>query len=278
MISVIIPSYNRAHLIQKSVASVLQQTYRDLEVIVVDDGSSDNTAEVIGAMNDERVVYQYQKNQGACVARNLGIAVAKGEYIAFQDSDDEWLPDKLEKQKAILDNHPDVDIVCCQTVCRKLDGSAFVSLQNRSDGVIPIEDGPYGISTQTLLVRRNVFDTVKFDPKVTRYQDLDFLLCAIRKHPIYCVAECLVERKHEDDSISAHPERIYDMTVYFQKKHSDIMEDKKQFLSFFLASMLIDASSGNNDRKKYLTKAWQIHPSAKIAIKLILSVLKNGLS
>ena len=275
MISVVIPSFNRAHIISNSIKSVLDQTYRDIEVIVVDDGSTDNTKEAVLSIDDDRVKYIYQENQGACVARNLGISVAKGEYIAFQDSDDEWLPDKLVKQSAVLDEHPNVDIVCCKTLCKKLDGSEFISLKDRSEGIISNDVGPYGISTQTLLVRRNVFKDVLFDANVTRYQDLDFLLCAIKKHQLYCVSECLVLRYHENDSISTHSERVYKMAEYFQKKHSDIMEDKKQFLSYFFASALIDESKAlpYKERRKYINKALELNCSIKVIAKCVLSMV-----
>ena len=98
LVSVIIPTYNRAHLIKRSAESVLNQTYTNLELIIVDDGSTDDTEEVVKTLNDNRVTYIKQPNQGACAARNNGIDHAKGEFIAFQDSDDVWHEDKLEKQ------------------------------------------------------------------------------------------------------------------------------------------------------------------------------------
>jgi glycosyltransferase involved in cell wall biosynthesis len=96
-ISVIIPTYNRAQLVTKAIDSVLAQTYHDYEIIVVDDGSTDNTKEVLQPYMD-RIRYIYQENAGVSAARNAGIRVAKGEWIAFIDSDDQWLPDKLSAQ------------------------------------------------------------------------------------------------------------------------------------------------------------------------------------
>jgi len=104
-VSVIIPTYNRAHLISRVIQSVLDQTYRDFEMIVVDDGSTDNTAEIVNGFNDSRIRYiRHDKNRGAAAARNTGIKAAIGSYIAFQDSDDEWLPTKLEKQLMAFSN------------------------------------------------------------------------------------------------------------------------------------------------------------------------------
>ena len=106
-VSVIIPTYNRAHLVGRAIRSVLNQTYQDFEIIVVDDGSTDNTEEVVKSFNDPRIRYiRHEKNRGGSAACNTGIRAARGEYIAFQDSDDEWLPEKLEKQMQVFENTP----------------------------------------------------------------------------------------------------------------------------------------------------------------------------
>ena len=108
-VSVIIPTYNRAKLLPRAIKSVLNQTFKDFEVIIVDDGSTDNTEEVINEFqkHNKRIKYiRHEKNKGAAAARNTGIKIAQGEYIAFQDSDDEWLPNKLEKQMEIFESAP----------------------------------------------------------------------------------------------------------------------------------------------------------------------------
>lgn len=98
-VSVIIPTYNRANLVSRAIKSVLNQTYQDFEIIVVDDCSEDNTEEIVKSFNDSRIRYiKHKKNKGGSAARNTGIKRARGKYIAFLDDDDEWLPSKLEKQ------------------------------------------------------------------------------------------------------------------------------------------------------------------------------------
>ena len=104
-VSVVIPTYNREQLIGRSIKSVLSQTYQDFEIIIVDDGSTDNTEEVVSSFNDERIrCVRHGTNKGEAAARNTGIKVARGEYIASQDSDDEWLPGKLAKQIELFEN------------------------------------------------------------------------------------------------------------------------------------------------------------------------------
>ena len=99
LVSVIIPTYNRGRLILDSINSVLNQTYKNIELIVVDDCSTDNTEEILKSINDSRIKYvKLEKNSGACIARNKGIELSTGEFIAFNDSDDLWITTKLEKQ------------------------------------------------------------------------------------------------------------------------------------------------------------------------------------
>ena len=113
MISVILPTYNRRALTLRAIESVLKQTHADLECIVVDDASADDTAQHVRRIADPRVRYvRLEKNGGACAARNAGMALAKGAYIAFQDSDDVWRPDKLEKQLRLIES-TGADVVVC---------------------------------------------------------------------------------------------------------------------------------------------------------------------
>lgn len=110
-VSVIIPSYNRADMVLDAVRSVQAQTFSDWELIVVDDGSKDNTREVIGGLADERIRYIYQENKGLPGARNTGIRHARGEWIAFLDSDDAYLPQKLAAQVAVMQARPELGLL-----------------------------------------------------------------------------------------------------------------------------------------------------------------------
>src|SRR5690348_13147078 len=102
-VSVIIPTHNRSDFLRNAITSVLNQTYQDFEIIVVDDGSTDNTSEVVANFSDERITFiRHDTNKGGSAARNTGILASKCDYIAFLDDDDEWLPDKLRKQMEIL--------------------------------------------------------------------------------------------------------------------------------------------------------------------------------
>lgn len=111
LVSVIIPCYNGARWVGEAIESVLAQTYRELEIIVVDDGSTDESAEVIKLFRDGRIRYIHQENRGLSAARNTGIAAAEGAYISFLDADDIYFPDKTRRQVAFLRGHPHADVV-----------------------------------------------------------------------------------------------------------------------------------------------------------------------
>jgi glycosyltransferase involved in cell wall biosynthesis len=110
IVSIIVPTYNGVRYIAETIQSILQQTYKDFEIIVIDDGSTDETVQVIHSFG-KKVRYFYQSNRGPASARNIGIQQAKGKYIALIDHDDLWLPNKLEKQVPILEKMPGVGLV-----------------------------------------------------------------------------------------------------------------------------------------------------------------------
>ena len=105
--SIVIPTYNRATCVRRAIDSVLRQTFKDYELIVVDDGSTDNTSEVVRGYG-ERIVYVPQHNRGVSAARNAGISRSVGDWVAFLDSDDEWLPGYLSKQAELVSKYPDL--------------------------------------------------------------------------------------------------------------------------------------------------------------------------
>lgn len=118
IVSVIIPTYNRATFTCDAIESILMQTFTEYEIIVVDDGSTDHTLEMLKNYKD-KIRYILQKNFGPSVARNAGIRAAKGNYIAFLDSDDLWMPEKLEKQFRVLQNNPDISFCYTQALISK---------------------------------------------------------------------------------------------------------------------------------------------------------------
>lgn len=115
LVSVVIPTYNGSRFIKETIQSVLDQTYTNIETIIVDDGSKDNTPDIVKSINDSRIIYIRQKNAGVSMARNNGINISKGDYIAFLDHDDLWLPHKLEKQLLLFKENPVIAMVYSDT-------------------------------------------------------------------------------------------------------------------------------------------------------------------
>lgn len=126
LVSVVVPTFNRAHCLGRTLDSVLSQTYTSLELIVVDDGSTDSTRELVETLSstDRRVRYAYQQNAGVCAARNRGFALARGDHVALLDSDDAWMPWKIALQVACLAMRPDLGM--CWTDMQAVDPSGQV--------------------------------------------------------------------------------------------------------------------------------------------------------
>lgn len=172
LVSVVIPVYNGERYLGDAIESVLAQTYRPVQLLVVDDGSTDKSADV--AKSYAEVLYIHQTNQGHGVAKNVGAAAANGEFLAFLDSDDLWAPDKLDLQVGHLQRNPDVGYVSCH-MRNFLEPGQSVPPWLAGVG---LSDVPAYIPS-ALLVRRSVFDEVGgFDPSYRRANDVDWHLRA----------------------------------------------------------------------------------------------------
>lgn len=196
LVSVIIPTYNREQTILRSINSVLNQTYSNLECIVVDDASTDHTSSLIERLNDKRVIYlKLEMKKNASAARNAGLCIAKGDLIAFQDSDDEWLSQKLEKQVGLMESLPlCYGLIYCWM--NYYDGDRLVySLQERNRGNLypEILSRIMTGGTPTLLIRKEIVSYVGgFDERITNGDDQDFIRRIARNYKIDFVPEVLV--------------------------------------------------------------------------------------
>lgn len=244
LVSVIIPAFNRAGTIERSVRSVLDQTVKELEVIVVDDCSTDHTENVILQIHDDRVRYdRLGKQSGACVARNRGIDLARGELIAFQDSDDFWKPEKLEKQLFALKEYG-ADI-CFSSLNRHYPGSGdkvmvFPPDAAISDGFLDVHTlrRKSCVSTQTILSQKKVFEKYRFDPLVKKGQDYDWIIRAALEYSVYFIKEPLVEQYLQKDSISlGGAEKIVESRLYFLEKYKTECEEDKDFKLYLLKQL-----------------------------------------
>ncbi|MFH2146033.1 MAG: glycosyltransferase [Candidatus Omnitrophota bacterium] len=177
-VSVILPTYNRARLLSRALESVLNQTYRDFELILIDDASTDETRQVIDRYHDKRIVYVYlESRRGAACARNTGLKLARGVYIAFQDSDDEWFKEKLALQVPVLDGSPAEVGMVYSDYCRQEDGrTKQVILPKEASAIRNLLFHGNFIPIQCL-VKKECFERIGFfDEELGRYQDWDLWL------------------------------------------------------------------------------------------------------
>ena len=206
-ISVIIPTYNRGKSIIQSINSVLEQTYHNLEILIVDDCSTDDTEYKISKIDDPRVKYiKLKENKGASLARNIGIKMATGKYITFQDSDDIYKINKIEKQYInMIKKNSDFDF--CK-ICLHFNNSFKIifptQYQQKSISRKKIAEelcnGNF-ISTQSILVKNKVIKNNLFDIDFPRLQDYDLALRIIPNYKISYTKEVLVDLYRKEDSI-----------------------------------------------------------------------------
>lgn len=222
-VSVIIPTYNRKNLLQRAVDSALAQTLTDIEIIIVDDGSTDGTAELFAHTEDLRVQYHLLPHHGACAARNTGIDLASGRYIAFLDSDDVWLPEKLAIQQRQLESSG-ADVVFC--AFRRHDGTSVTRYPeaNVPEGLISYQQllGGSLVSTQTIFGRADCMKQVRFDESFPRMQDWEYAIRLAAACKLVYFPDVLAELYVQQDSISRKPELgLKAMRLLLQKYRHD---------------------------------------------------------
>lgn len=225
LVSVVIPAFNREYIIKDCIESVLKQTHQNLEVIVVDDCSSDHTVDVVRAIEDSRVrCIRLTKNRGACYARNIGAEQANGQYIAFQDSDDIWLPTKIEEQINYL-QRGNYDVVFCGMDRITIEQEHFYYPQAGFDeNKNAFEQILFAnrISTQCMLVRSYVLKEVQFDPAIRKYQDWDYAIRVAKEFKIGYLAKALVISEIQANSISTVVSKYDALNVIYNKYASEI--------------------------------------------------------
>lgn len=290
-VSIIIPTYNRARLIGRAIQSVLDQTYQDFELIVVDDGSTDNTGKVIKIFTDPRIKYvRHEQNKGGSVARNMGIKVARGEFIAFLDSDDEWLPKKLEKQ------------INCFTKCSDSVGAVYCMLYMQNDSLesgrrVRLSDvrrgnvynsllnGWFPAPTSAVMLRVRVFEkTGIFDENLPSFQDYDLWVRVAQHYEFEFVDEPLgIWHVHSDSQVTMDLESRMKGCELFLAKWGDIVRKEageealkgicKKYLCPIYQKAIFDnlLASRRTEALKYLNRLRRMQAlSLKILVKAVI--------
>ena len=218
LVSVVIPTYNYARYLPEAINSVLRQSVDCYEIIVVDDGSTDDTKEV-ARLFGQSIRYIYQENQGLASAYNRGIKAARGDFIAFLDSDDLWLPHKLERQLRLFESDPDLGMVICNGFYFDQTGTTGTFFPPEKNDPIP-ED----LHTQlflrniipgnTPLIRSRCFDRIGLhDESLTASEDLDMWIRFTRHYRVGYVPEPLVKYRRHPEAMSLNTERMCENNI-----------------------------------------------------------------
>jgi len=280
-VSVVVPTYNRAKFLTECIQSILSQSFHDFEIIVIDDGSTDNTAKVL---SDYPVRYFWQKNQGVAAARNKGIEMAQGEYIALLDSDDVLLESTLKKGVEVLDKNPQVAFSYGQAYLMDEKGvivrlrdkhskQPYVRVREGSDEIKELLTRGNYICTPTVLVRRKYLFDVGLFNTAFRYgsEDFDLLVRLAKKYAVAYIAEPLVKYRIHPGSIGTarkldeieQSHRIIIEGVLNDGRVGTLLSSQQPSAYFHLYLRLANYAYGSNDKRiarEYLSKALQTYP------------------
>ena len=282
LVSIIIPNYNQTQFICSAIESVLSQTYHSYEIIVVDDGSTDDSWQVIGGYGDQ-VRYIWQENQGLGGARNTGILASKGEMIGLLDADDQWLPDYLETMVALADQKPDADVFYCQAQAMDKNGQdlpqKFGGLPLPPDKIYQTLLRANFLIPSTILMRRApIISNGLFDQTIRSMhgcEDWDLWLRLLNTTPRYIFIgspACLVRYRLHGNSLSVNPTSMQGAVRAVIEKHfgsddgerGDWSWEKRRAYGGVYRYYAITSVQRMNDWQlagQYLGQAFQADPS-----------------
>lgn len=285
-VSTIITTHNRLEYLKKAVNSVKNQTYKNIELIIIDDNSNDGTEEYCKNLND--VIYRKilpEEHKNGNYARNLGISYATGEFIAFLDDDDEWETTKIEKQVAKLIENKSLGAVYTASTMQINDGiySYFNPVNEELKGDCS-KKCLYNIitSTSTILFKKEALINIgMFDEKVNYWQDVDIMVQICQKYEIDFINEPLIiyrekfnDKKRLSNNISGYIKNIEYLNEKYKKEISKLTKEEKLKREVLIYHDMAARCAKKNDYKscrKYLYKVFKIEHSLKSLIKLLLN-------
>lgn len=263
LVTVIIPTYNRPMLLPRAIESVRRQTYRHLEILVIDDGSADDIGSVVAAIRDDRIRYiRHETNKGLPAGRNTGIRAARGYYIAFLDDDDEWREDKIEKQ---LEAIRDYDAVACTAL---VNGFVLRTHKRRPVTLRDLRKG--GFAPSGLLAKAFVLRDVLFDETLRQGEDWDGFIRIAQRYSIGFVPEPLLI--YHEGSHARMTNEAKRMTGSELEKRTAVLHKHRQFLGerwfhYHLADALLSYLAGRPDKwpsLRYAVKRCGVLPVAAV--------------
>lgn len=284
LVTVVIPTYNREAVVLRAVESALQQTYRNIEILVVDDGSTDHTVQALSVFQT-RIQILRQTNQGASAARNRAIVEARGKYVAFLDSDDEWLPTKLERQIALLESRPDLSFVACLS---KNERKTYAEYDSQDSHFLKFIRQPFTSNVTRYVVRRECFEQHGlFDTSINGPEDLEMWLRLLKNGCRFgYVAEPLVIYSYSQDAISSRPAAMLAGESIIRARYIETLPhwwQRRKLRNWFTARSYMHASFCYRDQGKlgtslrYLMSSFLLSPLGprnRVRLSALLVTLK----
>jgi glycosyltransferase involved in cell wall biosynthesis len=298
LVSVVIPTYNSDKFIAQAVQSVLEQTYRSFELIVVDDGSTDETKDVLCQFNNS-IRYHYQKNSGPSSTRNAGIKMAEGEYISFLDADDIWSPNKIEAQLDFLERHRDIGLVFSDI--EEFDKEKIIHERSRlvvqvygHEGAlqVPLQD-PFRnlltknfICTSTVMVRSECFKKAGlFEESLRIGEDRDMWLRIAAYYKIARLPLVLCKKRVHDFNISGDMELYTSSLIKVLEKHLHLFPDlvpssliKKKLSQLYLScgfGLLL--KNRKRESRKMALRSLSYTPTIRVFVLILLTFLGHSI-
>ncbi len=267
-VSAIVPSYNREKTIRRCIDSVLRQTYEVSEIIVVDDGSTDRTVEILANEYKEKVKVIKQPHNGAQAARNAGIRAAKGEYIAFLDSDDEWTEKKIELQMQVLEEKPDA--VVCGNGYVIQDGRKKIWRMLGHSGYVykMMLVSPFALFQAIITKKENLLKIGLLDEKVPSYQEWDtgIMLSKVCEF-VFLDQPLFIYYLHDGETISKDKKRDIDGWEYVCRKHKFEILEQYGLIGITRRYKVIRDRCKESRDKRYF-KYWILYVLSKYGIVL----------
>ena len=259
--SIIIPTYDRAHIIHRPIDSIISQTFTNWELIIIDDGSTDETKSIVDSYNDDRIRYLWQENQERSAARNHGIKLARGEWICFQDSDDAYLPEHLQVLYESIHQNPGFKVI--RTGLFIFENEKLVT--KSSIGISKYDQYPFeGI--QCFAFNSEIFkDGVQFDLKFITIEDFEFLLKIGNKYKFYQIESWTVKYYYDPRSSGGIGPGYKINLLYKRACLDDILLWNKTFILPYII------------RKRCLNEILMLFGHLKYKKKMIFTAIKDNI-
>ncbi|BFN32689.1 hypothetical protein VHTUMSATKI_28840 [Vibrio harveyi] len=286
LVSVIIPTFNRPELLRNAIFSAISQTYKNIEVIVIDDASTEDNSGVIDTFENKTISYiRLDSSKGANYARNLGVSVSKGDYIAFLDDDDEWLESKIESQLNLIEEDPDIGLVYtgARVVDLSCDNEYFIYPKEVGDLSNKILISNYIGTTSSVLMKKSIFDQVLgFDELMPQLQDYDLWIRVSQVTKIGAISTPLINYyiHRSTTQITSSVEKNKESIEIIDRKYARLIHRLPKKLQKFRYGQRYNAmgkrilkSGDKKGARKLFVKSFLYHPNLKSLKFYIVSFL-----